>query len=364
MLGLFVNGVLTSIVQSIISVPLCIFTGFLAFTAMCGFRKCMTCRLRDCACCKRFLRLSGHDDFDDFDLMMLVHEAQFDGRDWSMGNSKLKTVVRITAGAHVVRTDWNAKGIFQQPLYVTVEQGVRTITVDLLGKHECILATLSLSTAQDVLPPARQHRDRTYSMTQKRKGILSPRIKLTLAVQEQAEVDPEMGHFTTSPVDAMLRMQLAKVQKGKDEPLSEMQVLKEACAGQLEIFEGLGKTHEVYLSVLGPPDSRRWVLGIWNDAQEFTAKRAPMTEVELTRIQSIQSDPERHHIFVLNYFDAYRVSQSICFRRVDRARDVWVEIIRLLVQKVHDNRAERRTAKSHHIREAIPSKAASASCRF
>merc|ERR1719316_2522602 len=121
---------------------------FASVMVLFGCMKCAQCRLRDCACLKRFLRLSGHDRFDDFELMMLVHEATFERKE-----AKLTQVVRVKAGLHSVRTDPNSNGIFQQPLHITVEQGTEQIIVDLMDTHDQVLATMSLDTVEHILKP-------------------------------------------------------------------------------------------------------------------------------------------------------------------------------------------------------------------
>lgn len=320
-----------SMVRSALAGPCAIIAGIVAVFAICGCVKCMRCRMRDCACCKRMLRVTGHDEFDDFELMMLVHEAQFERKE-----AKMTTVVRVTAGAHSVRTDPNSNGIFQQPLHITVEQGTDVICVDLLDSSGRVLAQLALNTVEDILTGT--HRpEQVIAMKQRGKGARNPKIKLTMVVEQEGDCEAGILPGASSDVDNLVRLQLAKARSG-GKPMSEMEILKESCAGPLELFEGLGKTSNVYLSVLGPPSSRRWVLGLWGDEHDFRNKRHPMAEIDLLRIQSVQADPTRHHVFVLNYFDEARVRQAYTFRRIDRARDVWVEIIHLLVQKVHDNR--------------------------
>merc|ERR1719183_1957734 len=106
---------------------------------------------------KRFLRAIGHDEFDDFEVMIMVHEAMFERRE-----AKLTTVVRITAGSHHVRTDPNSNGIFQQPLHIFVEQGTKTITVDLMDSPDRILATLGFDPVKDVLKVPVHQAERIY----------------------------------------------------------------------------------------------------------------------------------------------------------------------------------------------------------
>merc|ERR1719261_620057 len=90
-----------------------------ALVVICGC--CMRCRMRDCACIKRCLRCIGVDKFDDFEMMVLVHEALY-----TASAQKMSTLVRITAGGQTVSTDQNSKGNFQQPLTLFVEQGSAT----------------------------------------------------------------------------------------------------------------------------------------------------------------------------------------------------------------------------------------------
>lgn len=334
MIGIIAEGIFGYVVRSTVAGPCAIIAGICACFAFCGCVKCMRCRMRDCGCCKRFLRVTGHDEFDDFEVMMLVHDAMFERQD-----AKMTTVVRVTAGAHYVRTDPNKNGIFQQPLHITVEQGTEHIIVDLMDSSDRVLATLTLRTVEDVLQ-AKLPPEQVYSMKQKNKGARNAKIKITMQIQDSEDAEKGILASVSPDVDTLVRMQLAKAREaGKYRgDLSEMEVLKQACSGPLEVFEGLGTTNKVWVSIVGPPASRRWMLGIWNEKRDYDAKRQPINEIDLLRIQSVQADPTRHHVFVLNYYDESRVRQSCTFRRTDRARDVWVEIIHLMVQKVHDNR--------------------------
>lgn len=279
---------------------------------------------------------------------MLVHEAIFERKE-----AKLTTVVRVTAGSHHVRTDPNSNGIFQQPLNVFVEQGTQNIIVDLLDNHDRVLATLLLDAVDDVLDKSVHCPEQLHNMKQKGKGIRNPRIKLTLVVQQEEDVEKGLLVGVSSEVENLVRLQLSKARgEGRSpfgEGMSDMDVLKQACSGPLEVFEGLGQTSNVYVSIVGPPSSKRWVLGIWDDKHSFDGKRRAIKEVDLLRIQSVQADPARHHVFVINYFDESRVAKVFTFRRVDRPRDVWVEIIHLLVQKVREIRENRRAKQGHRV---------------
>jgi hypothetical protein len=277
--------------------------------------------------------MSGHDEFDDFELTILVHEAMFEKKE-----SKLTTMVRVTAGPHEVKTDTNSNGIFQQPLNVTVEQGAHTIMVDLLDSHERMLASLPLDTMEHVLGPSGMQSEMIYNMKPKGKGIRNPKIKLTMICSSAVDEESVLLSGVSTEVDIFMRQQKHKAeQEGRaDAGMSEIDLLKDGCSGPLELFEGLGKTANVYAAVLGPPVSRRWALGIWSDKHKYDAKSKAIQEVDLLKVKSVQADPSRHHVFVVNYVDESRHRQSLTFRRIDRARDVWVEMLHVLVRKVHD----------------------------
>jgi len=309
--------------------------------------------MRNCTCVKRLLRCCGIDEFDDFELMVLVHEATFEGK------QKYNTKVRITAGAHSVCTDSSSRAIFQQPLHVTVEQGTQIVKVDLVDatKHDRVLATMSLDVMNHILTDQTAHSEASYNLSTQSKGIIKPKVKLTMVIDH--EDDAERGLLTGvrtcgTDVDILVRQQLQKAKQegvaahGEDK-LTEMEVLKEACAGPLELFEGLGKTNNVYVAVLGPPETRRWVFGIWKDKKDFFAKKPAHQEIDMLKIETVQGDPSRHHVFVINCFDGSRNHKSLTFRRIDRARDVWVEIIHLLVVKARQAHKQRKDNKTMRL---------------
>jgi len=323
--------------------------------AICGcMRCCNSCHWRDCAVLKHILRCIGHDTFDEFELIVLVHEAMFD----SAKKDTLTTVVQITAGAHTVKTSPNKSSVFEQPLHITVEQGTEQLVVDLLTTSSKLLATVKID-VYEIQSETNLQPEIVYQMRQKGKGIQNPRIKLTM-VASSAD-DPERGLIsstTRSDVSILVRQQLKKAQmKPGKEGASQMDVLKEACSGPLESFEGsrLGQTQAVYVAVVGPPISRRWVMGIWRDQRDFLEKKRAIKEVPLLKIQSIQADQKRNHVFVVNFFDDARNRQTLTFRRVDRNRDVWVEILHLLVLKAREQDNKQKLQRDRSARSPSPS---------
>ena len=80
------------------------------------------------------------------------------------------------------------------------------------------------------------------------------------------------------------------------------------------------------------------------------AKKAPTHEIDLLHIQSVQPDPTRTNVFVVTYYNKdskARVSEKLVFRRIDRARDVWVEMLQLLITKAHDAHKDKKNNKQN-----------------
>merc|ERR1719310_1305131 len=100
---------------------------------------------------------------------------------------------------------------------------------------------------------------------------------------------------------------------------------------------------------MGPPVSRRWALAIWKSKHDFENKKRASQEMELLKIQSVQPDPTRNHVFVINYYDDSRVRQVCTFRRVDRDRDAWVELLRRLVTAAHEARKATKEGKTSRL---------------
>jgi hypothetical protein len=297
--------------------------------------------MRDCGCCKRCLRWIGHDEFDDFELTVLVHEVTL------QANSK-HTLVRLKAGAHQVETDPSKQGIFQQPLLLTVEQGVRFMVIELLSPSRVVLATLPLEIS-DVLNSEHPQSEVTYNMRQKNKSIRNPRVKLSMIPNMSSDV--EQGFAPSAEYqyqDYVVRQHLNKCreQEGEDSAFAEIEALKQGCTGPLQIFEGLGGHSNVYVTVLGPPQSRRWVFGIWGTKQEFDTGKEALIEVDLMKVQSIQHDPGRKKNFVISHMIDRRTNKEIRFTIVDRSRDVWVSFLKKTMERARDYRKAAAAART------------------
>jgi len=323
-----------------------------AICALFGINRCMRWRMRDCACIKRCMRASGADKFDDFEMMVHVHEVLY-----TPSKAKLSTMVRVTAGPHLVKTDEVSKGIVQQMLQIFVEQGTDVVLFELLDSRERkVLASMKLDTMKDILEVKGIVSEKIYTMKQKSKGVLNPRIKLTIVPHSDSEVEKgllaNIGHGTSSETSLMLRQQLHKatlVHKAtlgacsSDEDAfkgfsSELDLLAKGCAGPLDMFGSWGSRTRVYVAVRGPPDMKRYFMGIWKDKSDFDKGVKPNPEIDLLRVMSVQPDPARTEVFMLQYLDQDKVKKKMQFRRLDRARDVWVEMFQLLIKQVHERK--------------------------
>jgi|Transcript_25942 hypothetical protein len=323
------------------SAPLYIMAAVGGAAVLCGICKCCArWRMRDCALIKAILRITGHDKYDDFEMMVHVHEATFEKKE-----AKLTTFVRLTAGAHTVQTETSSKSVFQQFLHILIEQGTTHLVIELLEKtrSERVLAVLKMDIMKDILGPKSLAPEQVYHMQQKGKGVRNPQIMLTLVTDLN---DLETGFLGNNEVGWLVKQQLKKAkEEGGAEGSSEADLLIKACAGPLELFEHLGKIYEVYVAVVGPPNSRKFVFGIWNDKNEFDNKHKAIKEVDLLRVQSVQADPTRANVFIITYVNEHRSSQRMMFRRVDRARDVWVDLLQTVTFKARDHKKEQKSQR-------------------
>lgn len=315
----------------------------LAVCAFCGIHRCMQLRMRDCGCIKRCMRATGADKFDDFEMLLLIHEVFM-----TTNKGKVTTLVRVTAGMQTVETDESNKGIFQQPLSVFVEQGTETIDVELLdARGRKVLAHLKLDPMQDVLRSKDTIHEKVVPMKQKSKGVLNPRIKLTVMLESGNDAEKGLlsGVDLGTEANLMLRQQLHKVQhEDRDEcsGLSDLELLAKGCAGPLEMFGSWGSKEQVYIGVRGPPDWKRYFISICKNQESFDRGSKGSTEIDLMKVTNVLPDPSRTEVFVLDYVDNHKVKKRLTLRRLDRARDVWVEMFQLLLNLMHDQKDAKR----------------------
>jgi len=325
--------------SSVFTVPLLIVGGILVVVAVCACCRCyMWCvrsfSIRDCHCIKSCLRCIGTDRADDMELMFLVHEAIFTSK-----TEKLETYIRLTAGRETVQTDNHSHSVYQQSLTIFVEQGTEVIKVDLLDSKGKLLATLTFDLLTDIINNQASLSEKVHPMKSKSKYVGNPKVKLSIVLDDDdAETGLLRATQMTSETAWVVKQRLRTLGSRpsfKGQECNEMFLLQHVCSGALELFGGMGNSSNCYVGVLGPPRQRKFVLGIWPNQHEFEKDSKPMKQVDLLKVRSVQSDPKRDNVFHIYYFDKDRVAQQMYFRRIDRTRNSWIEMLQLLIKMVH-----------------------------
>lgn len=317
---------------------------FAGCCALWGMYKCAKCRCRDVPCVKRLMRCCGCDAFDDFDIVIVVHEAMY-----TVAGGKRTTCIRLTAGRHQVCTDENSSGRFHQPLELFVEQGTSHVMLELMdASSRKVMANLKLDPLRDVLSvPDREKavQEKEFAMKPKSKGVINPRVKLTIR-RDMLGTEEEglLSNIQTSTPETtmLLREQLQRAQPTADSMASEVELLMRGCSGPLETFGKWGSRERVYVAARGPPAHKRYTLGIWPDRNSHDKGKSLTEEIDLLKVQSVQPDPSRDEVFIISYVQLDKVKKRMTFARVDRSRDVWVEMLYLLIRKVRDDREARK----------------------
>lgn len=291
------------------------------------------------------MRRCGCDTFDDFEVTILVHEVFHDAK-----SQKLKTSVKITAGRQTVSTDPSSTGIFQQPLALLVEQGTSVISIDMLDSGGKVAASLKWNPETDILVPAKKGNlpsEVMFNMKSRSKGTSNVKVKLTMGMGACDEETPLLqaleGVQMSNETGFQIRQCLAKAEpSAKDR--SKMEILALSSRGVLDIFEGLGEAKPIFLGAIQPDGQKKWILGIWASEKD-AGKKPPLRQIDILKIKSIQPDAARANVFAINYFDSDQIVQQLSLRRVDRPRDVWIEMLQLILKEVHAKRADKKEKK-------------------
>lgn len=305
-----------------------------ALCAICGIYKCAKCRLRDLNCIKSCLRFLGSDKFSDFEMMMLIQEAHFVSK-----REKNSVFVRVNAGSQTVETDRSTNGIFQQPIVLFVEQGTPQICVSLVSSDGSVFAVLKLD-PNDIVLNKDFVMEKEYTMKQKKKDVLNPRIKLTIHTGVDEEENLLKGLETSPEADLLIRKKLQATPKtpGETSNMSELDLLVKSCSGPLEMFGNWGKIEKKYVAIIGPPFEKRHRLCIWKDEKAQEKMERPEMMIDVRKILNVMPDPGRANVFILDYVDKAKAKKKVTFRRIDRTRDVWVEMLHLVINIVREGK--------------------------
>lgn len=292
-------------------------------------------------------RAVGIDNYDDFKLAVMVFDAK--------AEVKERFCVRMTAGEQRVQTKYSSKGSFSEELHLQVAQGTDVVTIDIVcgrGVRD-VVARRRLRVVEDLLDPHSNLRgEQTLELTPKRKGVLHPVVHLSMVTENAEETQFDTDYFLNREKEIMTKKRRASGASG-GKGFSETELLSHACNGpvrQLTLghWTMWSNKRDAHLHVVGPPLSRHWHFGLWASEQDVE-QCDPITRVDLMRVVSVQADPAHDEQFYVRYYDESRSLQELVLRRVDRPRDVWVDMLQRmlgLVRKGEDRRDGGRTSSS------------------
>jgi len=199
-------------------------------------------------------------------------------------------------------------------------------------------------------------------MRQKSKTVLNPRIKLSVIKHDESDVEQGLlagiaakGDIR-SETNIMLRQHLQKSMApskaagaSSDEeakgPSSELEILAKGCCGPVEVFGSWGTKEQRYIAIKGPPDMKKYTMCVYKDNMEAEKSGKMIKEINLMKVMGVSPDPGRNEVFMIQYLDENKVKQRLQCRRLDRARDVWVEMLQLLIKHIHARRQQARETK-------------------
>jgi len=302
---------------------------------------------------KWILRTVGVDKFPDTTLIIVVHEASYQG---TVAASR----IRLTAGDHQAMTDADVRGRFQHPISMLVEQGTQKVLVDLTDAGgTSVLASVSLDVMTDIgIQRKFGFREQVFQMKQKNKAVANPRVKLTIRDDNLGDEEALFGNISlqtwenqvmfqetvakNAAEDATLNKQIVSQNQAIDgssrpthhEQVAEITVLSASLRGPLELHGPWDRKRACYVAVLGPPEHRKHSICIWQDYQAYDVRRKPQEEIDLLKILSVQPDPAKPEVFFIIYMPKRNEKRRLAFERVDRSRDLWVELLSVLVDKV------------------------------
>lgn len=318
-----------------------------AICALCGLYKCSHLRLRDCSCIKWCMRATGADEFDDFEVMVIVHEVLFSAP------MKRNTRIRLTAGQHQVQTNDTRTHIYQEALQLCIEQGTQALLVELIDGRT-VLASLKLPITEAFYDSERCKIEQEHFLKPKCKGISNPKVKLT--IHSETNLDAERGLLSNMKLskgsEIILQRQLLKDPTffANDEAAvvrqqSPMKTLAHGLKGNLEMFGFLGSSENVFVAIQGPPTQRRYMLCVYKDEKDAARCGVPVVEVDFLKIMSVQVDASRTDVFQIHYKDAQKRQQQLAFRRLDLPTETWVELLTKIISIIRQERDSHKNDK-------------------
>merc|ERR1712087_108019 len=142
--------------------------------------------------------------------------------------------------------------------------------------------------------------------------------------------------------DHLMQIMIADEEEGGGGKPSELDLLSSGCSGALEQIGSWGTREQVWFAVMCPPTVKKHSIGIWKSEEAFKAEAKPKEEIQLLKVLSVQPDAAEAGVFHLNYYTPDKVKTRATFRRVDRSRDVWVEVLGLLIEKIREDKESKK----------------------
>jgi len=344
----------------------------LVMVPLCIAKVCCGCKMRDCRCIKRCLRCCCIDRFDDFHLMIAIEEIAYPSE------AAIPVLVEFSAGRNSERTPLSSSRTPGDQFVLFVEQGTVFLKVTLRGKNDQVLGT-KMEAMREILEEA-DHGVHQESFDIETTLEEAPTITVGVAFRIYHDVSTNRDPNSDLEKKMALMMQCrlahfdlpAEAERVASGIISEQQAagldvqvlprgivtaqpslssfgnLMLACHGLVDIFTSWGAPETVYLGVKGPPSIRRFALCIFPDADAFTENNDCSKEIELVKIQSIHRDPSRDDVFAVVYSRSSKSADfglgdvEVAFRKVDRSRDEWVEMLRHLVVEYREQKLQRR----------------------
>lgn len=288
--------------------------------------------VRDISFIKSQLRSMGCDLFNDFQLVVIVHDAHY------VSPSRKQTQVHVTAGRHRARSKQSTTGIFQETLEVLVEQGTQDLCFELL-ENGTVLATLDIDVLSIINGGAILIKE--FGMESKVAKVSEARLRLTMS--RGADVDSEKGILFNARPEKTYNVLLHEP-LGKTESLANTKALSQGLHGHLEMCGpsahqqtfGGNQLTKVYAAILAPPVVKKSTFALYGSKDEHAQGSTSILSYELVKVVTVDADPSRADTFYIDYIDSRKSRERSAFRSLDLPVSAWVETMRKLTKPVRE----------------------------
>jgi len=273
--------------------------------------------------------------------------------------SGLGTLVRLTADDQVTQTDVSYDKAFYEVFRLFIPQGTEEVVVELMDEDEStVYASLVLDPILDLRlgTDAPGFDEQELTMDELRDDMTRAKIVIGFFADDGDKRFDDIIARTDGGVDQatvehyLERARQSLESSGDDDEKaapSQLEVSAWACTGPVVVWSQLGSRREAFLGVRGPPTTGDWQLGVWLDRESFEKGMDAFESINLLRVVAVQAEPSRSDMFIVVYMLTRTQKQRLVCQRLDRSREVWVEMLKVVVQFVHEMRAKRLKHKKH-----------------